>query len=170
MDIKRSILLVALAVVAYLMVLQWNQDYGQAALPTETAQGQPAAPALPDSPSATTEGNANDVPAVAGQQQASALPTSAPSSQLIRVRTDVLDLAIDPRGGDIVELHLPQYPRRQDRPDVPFQLFERSSERTYEAQSGLIGDGPTRPAAVRSTAARRPSISWPKGRMRWSST
>jgi len=75
MDIKRSILLVALAVVAYLMVLQWNQDYGQAALPTETAQGQPAAPALPDSPSATTEGNANDVPAVAGQQQASALPT-----------------------------------------------------------------------------------------------
>ncbi|WCR46161.1 membrane protein insertase YidC [Stutzerimonas stutzeri] len=137
MDIKRSILLVALAVVAYLMVLQWNQDYGQAALPTETAQSQPAAPALPDSPSATTEGNADDVPAVAGQQQA-----SAPSSQLIRVRTDVLDLAIDPRGGDIVELHLPQYPRRQDRPDVPFQLFERSGERTYEAQSGLIGDGP----------------------------
>lgn len=41
MDIKRSILLVALAVVAYLMVLQWNQDYGQAALPTETAQSQP---------------------------------------------------------------------------------------------------------------------------------
>ena len=72
MDIKRSILLVALAVVAYLMVLQWNQDYGQAALPTETAQSQPAAPALPDSPSATTEGNANDVPAVAGQQQAGA--------------------------------------------------------------------------------------------------
>ncbi|WAE52603.1 membrane protein insertase YidC [Stutzerimonas frequens] len=142
MDIKRSILLVALAVVAYLMVLQWNQDYGQAALPTETAQSQPAAPALPDSPSATTEGNADDVPAVAGQQQASALPASAPSSQLIRVRTDVLDLAIDPRGGDIVELHLPQYPRRQDRPDVPFQLFERSGERTYEAQSGLIGDGP----------------------------
>ncbi len=142
MDIKRSILLVALAVVAYLMVLQWNQDYGQAALPTETAQSQPAAPALPNSPSATTEGNADDVPAVAGQQQASALPASAPSSQLIRVRTDVLDLAIDPRGGDIVELHLPQYPRRQDRPDVPFQLFERSSERTYEAQSGLIGDGP----------------------------
>ena len=43
MDIKRSIPLVALAVVAYLMVLQWNQDYGQAALPTETAQSQPAA-------------------------------------------------------------------------------------------------------------------------------
>ncbi len=142
MDIKRSILLVALAVVAYLMVLQWNQDYGQAALPTETAQSQPGVPALPDSPATNSEGTAGDVPAVAGQQQASALPANAPSSQLIRVRSDVLDVAIDPRGGDIVELHLPQYPRRQDRPDVPFQLFERSGERVYEAQSGLIGDGP----------------------------
>ncbi|EWC42327.1 membrane protein insertase YidC [Pseudomonas stutzeri] len=142
MDIKRSILLVSLAVVAYLMVLQWNQDYGQAALPTETAQSQPGVPALPESPSASSEGGVEDVPAVAGQQQASAMPSSAPSTQLVRVRTDVLDLAIDPRGGDIVELHLPQFPRRQDRPDVPFQLFERSGERTYEAQSGLIGDGP----------------------------
>jgi len=30
MDIQRTILLVALAVVSYMMVLQWNQDYGQA--------------------------------------------------------------------------------------------------------------------------------------------
>ncbi|HAQ89001.1 MAG TPA: membrane protein insertase YidC, partial [Pseudomonas sp.] len=64
------------------------------------------------------------------------------SSELIHVRTDVLDVAIDPRGGDIVDLRLPEFPRRQDRPDVPFQLFERSGERTYEAQSGLIGNGP----------------------------
>jgi len=34
MDIKRTILIVALAVVSYVMVLKWNQDYGQAALPT----------------------------------------------------------------------------------------------------------------------------------------
>lgn len=29
MDIQRSILIVALAVVSYLLVLQWNKDYGQ---------------------------------------------------------------------------------------------------------------------------------------------
>lgn len=141
MDIKRSILLVALAVVAYLMVLQWNQDYGQAALPAETAQTQPPVAALPETTQANAVAN-EDVPSLAGQPQANAIPTSEPSKQLIRVRTDVLDVAIDPHGGDIVDLRLPQYPRRQDRPDVPFQLFERSSERTYEAQSGLIGDGP----------------------------
>jgi YidC/Oxa1 family membrane protein insertase len=35
MDIKRTILIVALAIVSYVMVLKWNQDYGQAALPTQ---------------------------------------------------------------------------------------------------------------------------------------
>ena len=146
MDIKRSILLVALAVVAYLMVLQWNQDYGQAALPAETAQTQPSVAALPETTPANAAAN-EDVPSLAGQPQANAIAASEPSKQLIRVRTDVLDVAIDPHGGDIVELRLPQYPRRQDRPDVPFQLFERSGERTYEAQSGLIGDGPDKASA-----------------------
>jgi len=143
MDIKRSILLVSLAIVAYLMVLQWNQDYGQAALPDETRQTQSAAAQLPDMPTtAGTEGAQSDIPVVANEQQASALPETPASAQLIRVSTDVLDLAIDPRGGDIVDLRLTQFPRRQDRPDVPFQLFERSAQRIYEAQSGLIGDGP----------------------------
>lgn len=143
MDIKRSILLVALAVVAYLLVLQWNQDYGQAALPAETSREQSANTQLPETPTTQTAvGEQSDIPAVGGEQPTSALPDTQASTQLIRVRTDVLDVAIDPRGGDIVDLRLPEFPRRQDRPDIPFQLFERSGERTYEAQSGLIGDGP----------------------------
>lgn len=143
MDIKRSILLVALAVVAYLLVLQWNQDYGQAALPAETSREQSANTQLPETPTTqTAEGVQSDIPAVGGEQPTSALPDTQATTQLIRVRTDVLDVAIDPRGGDIVDLRLPEFPRRQDRPDIPFQLFERSGERTYEAQSGLIGDGP----------------------------
>ncbi len=143
MDIKRSILLVALAVVAYLMVLQWNQDYGQAALPAETSQEQTANAQLPETPTTqTADGVQSDIPAVGGEQPTNTLPDAQATTQLIRVRTDVLDVAIDPRGGDIVDLRLPEFPRRQDRPDIPFQLFERSGERTYEAQSGLIGDGP----------------------------
>ncbi|PNG13488.1 membrane protein insertase YidC [Stutzerimonas stutzeri] len=144
MDIKRSILLVALAVVAYLMVLQWNQDYGQTVIPDEARQEQAPSSQVPATPAlgGNSAGTHTDIPAVGEGQAASALPDAQPSSQLIRVRTDVLDIAIDPRGGDIVDLRLPKYPRSQDRPDVPFQLFERSAERTYEAQSGLIGDGP----------------------------
>lgn len=156
MDIKRSILLVALAVVAYLMVLQWNQDYGQTVIPDASSQTQNSASQIPETPAlADATGAQADIPAVANGQTSGSQPDTQPNSQLIRVQTDVLDVAIDPRGGDIVDLRLPQYPRSQDRPDVPFQLFERSGERTYEAQSGLIGDGPDK-------ASGRPLYNSPK--------
>ena len=138
MDIKRSILLVALAIVSYTMVLKWNEDYGQAAIPASASAtvGGNTAAALPDVPVAS---HGDDVPTANGEPNAQPPEVAAASEQLIRVKTDVLDLAIDPRGGDVVQLNLPQYPRSQDRPDVPFQLFDNGNERTYLAQSGLIG-------------------------------
>lgn len=140
MDIQRSILIVALAIVSYMMVLQWNQDYGQAALPTEIAATTSTVPALPDTSAASASASNDDIPSntpVAEASSISAAPVA--NDELIRVKTDVLDMAIDPRGGDVVQLRLTQYPRRQDRPDVPFQLFDNGNERTYLAQSGLIG-------------------------------
>ena len=136
MDIKRPILIVALAVVSYLMVLQWNQDYGQVQLPPEQSTTNGAHASLPDDSVAPRDDE--DVPLVNPDVEVVDTPVAA-SSELIRVSTDVLQLAIDPKGGDVVELKLTQYPRRQDRPDVPFQLFENSRERTYLAQSGLTG-------------------------------
>lgn len=59
MDIKRSILIVALAVVSYMMVLQWNQDYGQAALPNQAASTSKPAPSLPETASVASN---DDVP------------------------------------------------------------------------------------------------------------
>ncbi|QEY65685.1 membrane protein insertase YidC [Metapseudomonas lalkuanensis] len=142
MDIQRSILIVALAIVSYLMVLQWNQDYGQAALPTAGTSASSAQATLPDD-TATAKSN-DDVPtAASAERNEPAVTQVAPSSDLIRVETDVLNLAIDPNGGDIVQLTLPKFPRRQDRPDVPFQLFDNGGERLYQAQSGLVGaNGP----------------------------
>jgi YidC/Oxa1 family membrane protein insertase len=144
MDIKRTILIVALAVVSYVMVLKWNQDYGQAALPTQNvAASSTTAPALPDTASGNNASNSADVPSA---NTDTSTPTETPvaaSKDLIHVKTDVLDIAIDPQGGDIAQLRLPLYPRRQDHPDVPFQLFDNGNERTYLAQSGLTGvDGP----------------------------
>ena len=137
MDIKRTILIAALAIVSYVMVLKWNQDYGQAALPNQTAASSTIAPSVLGSPTAGT-GNA-DVPSLNGQPTPAEQAPVAVSKDLIRVKTDVLDLAIDPTGGDIVQLTLPKYPRRQDHPEIPFQLFDNGSERVYLAQSGLIG-------------------------------
>ena len=59
MDIQRSILLVALAIVSYLMVLQWNEDYGQAALPTQSAAVASNSNAdLPDAPAVASSNDA----------------------------------------------------------------------------------------------------------------
>ena len=150
MDIKRTILIVALAVVSYVMVLKWNQDYGQAALPTQNVAASTTAPALPDTVSGNNASNSADVPSA---NTDTSTPTETPvaaSKDLIHIKTDVLDIAIDPQGGDIAQLRLPLYPRRQDHPDVPFQLFDNGNERTYLAQSGLTGvDGPDARAAGR---------------------
>ena len=140
MDIKRTILIVALAIVSYVMVLKWNQDYGQAALPTQNVAANQNAPAILDGTNASASA---DVPSA---NTDTSTPTETPvvaSKDLIHVKTDVLELAIDPQGGDVAQLMLPKYPRRQDHPDVPFQLFDNGGERTYLAQSGLTGtNGP----------------------------
>ncbi|TWC39587.1 protein translocase subunit yidC [Pseudomonas sp. SJZ079] len=147
MDIQRSILIVALAVVTYMMVLQWNQDYGQAALPTQTAAASSTVPGLPEISAAT---GGSDVPTANATGNETSVAPSVISDALIRVKTDVLDLAIDPRGGDVVQLKLPKFPRRQDHPEVPFQLFDNGGERLYLAQSGLTGsNGPDARASGR---------------------
>ncbi|MFK3908856.1 membrane protein insertase YidC [Pseudomonas monteilii] len=149
MDIKRTILIVALAIVAYVLVLKWNQDYGQAALPTQTASSN-VAPTLPDTVPVDNNSTSADVPSTGNAASPAELAPVAASKDLVRVKTDVLDLAIDPVGGDIVQLRLPQFPRRQDHPDIPFQLFDNGGERTYLAQSGLTGtDGPDARASGR---------------------
>lgn len=147
MDIKRTVLILGLAIVSYALVVQWNNDYGDHAEPGVIAQSAvagdlPVAPAAADDlPVASDEGLVT--PAVL----ASATPAGR---ELVRVQTDVLQLAIDPVGGDIVELKLTQYPKRSKQPDIPFQLFENSQERLYVAQSGLIGsDGPDARSAGR---------------------
>ena len=146
MDIQRPILIVALAIVSYLLVLQWNQDYGQPQLPpptTATATALPNAQATPapaDVPSANSQRNTAPNTTVIAAGQA-----------LIHVETDVLKLAIDPRGGDIVQLSLPAYPRSLEHRDIPFALFDNGTERTYAAQSGLVGDGPDARTSGRPT-------------------
>ncbi|WP_439870872.1 membrane protein insertase YidC [Pseudomonas syringae] len=152
MDIKRTILIVALAIVTYVGVLKWNQDYGQAAMPTQNVAASNTAPGIPDTAAGNNGSASADVPSATGNTT-SAAPLETPavaSKDLIHVKTDVLDLAIDPVGGDVVQLRLPLYPRRQDRPDVPFQLFDNGGERTFLAQSGLTGtNGPDARASGR---------------------
>lgn len=142
MDIKRALPIVALAVVSYLMVLQWSEDYGQVSQPqieNSVSQNQSAIPAIPEVSAAT----ATDVPTADMPRDKPVTVSSVASDELIHVETDVLQLAIDPRGGDILQLNLPKYPLNQNQPDTPFQLFSNNPQHLYIAQSGLTGsNGP----------------------------
>jgi YidC/Oxa1 family membrane protein insertase len=138
MDIKRTILIVALAIVSYVMVLKWNQDYGQAALPTQNTAASTAAPALPDTVAITRRQRR-----CAERQANQPLPNCQSASKDLIQSRPTCSTWLSIHGGDIVQLNLPKYPRRQDHPDIPFQLFDNGGERTYLAQSGLTGtNGP----------------------------
>ena len=143
MNLQRNILIGALLVITYLMVVQWNKDFVQQDL-APAAQTQMAPLDSSDLPGDdTTASHDGDVPAaINGEGEALApaqVTTPDAKGGLVKVETDTLQVTINPVGGDIVSLALPQYPTRKDRPDLPFQLLEQSGNRTYIAQSGLTG-------------------------------
>ena len=145
MNLQRNILIGALLVITYLMVVQWNKDFVQQDLaPAAQTQVTPQDSSdLPGDPGAVADPLNSDVPAAISADGEALTPaqvtTPSADGQLVQVKTDTLELSINPVGGDIVSLTLPQYPTRKDRPDLPFQLLEQSGNRTYIAQSGLTG-------------------------------
>jgi len=146
MDIRRIVIFVGLAITSYLLIINWNKDYGSAEYQQaqlEASISQETAAQVSDAPdTASAEENAEapdveDQPEVA--VEAGTTETSAPSGKLISVETDVLKLEIDPRGGEVVSVRLPAYPKSNEQKDVPFTLLEDSPYRTFVAQSGLLG-------------------------------
>ena len=160
----RPVLLISLVFLGYLLWVEWQKDYGPRPVQSE---GQAAATAAqdgtpPDVPAgeATDGGDLPPVegPAAGDLPPASALPppsstatTAAPSTAapgdvpaggrartLIKVRTDVLELEIDPVGGSVVNSRLLNYPVDLDRPDVKVALLNQGPGRYHVAQSGLL--------------------------------
>jgi YidC/Oxa1 family membrane protein insertase len=71
-------------------------------------------------------------------------PTDAPISATatagnkIRVVTDVLDLDLNTRGGDIERASLLKYPINKDQPDTPVQLLSAEPATLFVTRSGLL--------------------------------
>src|SRR5690554_5751384 len=75
------------------------------------------------------------------QATSSDMPATTPAastSQRVRVKTDVLDVVIDTRGGDVVNAQLLQFARSQDSAER-FELLHADPNQLYIAQSGLVG-------------------------------
>ena len=124
MESQRNILLIGLLFVSYLMWTQWQTDKAP----------QPAAAQTVSQTNATSSLSA-DVP----EADITGVPVQLPANKnLISVKTDQLDIKINPIGGDIVYAALVTHKREIDSND-PFVILEQNNDFTYIAQSGLIG-------------------------------
>lgn len=157
MDIQRIVLFAGLAVVSYLMVLAWNDDYHQP-VPTEqvaesgniqtdnssAGSDSMVLPGESSQGSASANGTAEEfITPESGQSVSSSTGnTVGVSNQYISVRTDVFDLVIDRVSGNLVKSSLLDYDKTL-KGNEPLTLLNNTENRFYVLESGLIGkNGP----------------------------
>ena len=156
MDIPRVAIWFGLAVVAYLLVMAWNEDYHQQPVVenksgSETALSKSDSEQISDTQQRQADDDADefDIPDSGRgiEQQTDASGDNRPDvpgkdADTIRVRTDVLDLRISLRGGQITNAWLPRHKRTLES-DEPLRLLSNNRDLTYILESSLIGrDGP----------------------------
>jgi YidC/Oxa1 family membrane protein insertase len=159
----RMLLWIALAAILYLNYEAWTHDYpglGQRDTLSQSATGtspgaaatlgdsvpQAASSAPPPVSSATAPtASAPAAPVPTAEPftppPASAAPAPVDSpSELLHVTTDVFNLVINLKGGELDQADLLQYPLRKDAPNIPVRLISREPpESLYLLQTGLIG-------------------------------
>lgn len=139
MDVKRIVLFSSLAVVAYLLIIQWNKDYQQQDIQAQAPQIQQQAPS--GNSVAENEDAALELTDSSDTSLVSSTPAPAQSSdKLVSIKTDTFDLRINPRGGDLVYAALLQHKTRVDS-DHPFVLLQNDQQRHYVVQSDISGLG-----------------------------
>ncbi|WP_413285505.1 membrane protein insertase YidC [Vibrio sp. MA40-2] len=136
MDSQRNILLIALALVSFLLFQQWQVEKNPQA-PQQVEQEQ----------------NNGTLPAPSIANELDPTPGQGQSAKLITVTTDVLTLSIDTFGGDVVSAQLNQYAKEEDS-EERFVLLKNDVDHTYIAQSGLVG-----PQGIDLSSSSRPSYS-----------
>lgn len=152
MDNIRFLLVIALAMISYMLWEAWQLDYGPK--PAEIAEVEQ--PTIQDSK--------QDLPGLDPSQKSEiqktpeAVPAlEVPSDKIITVKTDVFSVEIDAKGGTIRNLDLLKYPHEkvntivnkmfalvgldpQEKDLSPIRLFDSNIEKLFLAQSGLIAN------------------------------
>ena len=149
MEQNRTLLIVLLCFVAYLMYEAWQKDYNQkqqiaspatssstAQSPTEEARKPPGSELMP-APTATQDSTpSTTMPALSSNKDIE-------KGVHLSVQTDVYHAEIDTQGGDLVLLDLVKYPLHFNQKDTPFRLLDTSTNRYFVAQSGwFLSDDP----------------------------
>jgi len=154
----RIYLWIALALVGYLNYDAWMRDYGPRPEPPQaTAPRTGAAPGSPASNELANQVPQAERPRPATGKSAPSIPgvetvpgtETAPSAEaheptdVVRVRTDVLDLDLSTRGGTIQRADLLKYPQVKGEA-APVRLENQDdAQSVYLLQSGLSGSDST---------------------------
>src|ERR1700722_358772 len=150
----RLVLWGVLAAILFLNYQTWLHDYeppavsaAQTSSGTSSTAPTPAstlADALPQAPSAATTTppapNATPPAAVPVPESAPAAAAAETPTAPLHVSTDVLEIGINLKGGELDQADLKDYPLRKDTPNIPVRLLSYEPPPTlYLLQSGLIG-------------------------------
>ncbi len=146
MDYQRILIFIGLSITGYLLVFNWQQDYGNESKQPATESGYEERTDSFDGELNSVPENDHQIPELFADkrlknpliQKSDAL--AAPQYH-IKVKTDVLEVTINLHGGDIDQADLLKYPTQINEPDNPLILL--NPKNLYSAQSGLIGPNGT---------------------------
>ena len=180
----RLMLWFAFAAILYLNYEAWMRDYQQPAsaaavtMPAgavsaskSLADTLPTAPTTPITPgTATPAASTGSAPAAPTAPSPPAEPgasepagASLPGAS-IHVVTDVLDVDINLKGGEIDRADLTEYPLHKNTPNLPVRLESRDPGTLYLLQTGLIGAaGEAAPTHLATWTSTQNSYTLPAG-------
>jgi len=151
MDWQKTLNLVAIGLVAWLLLIEWEQFGREQDQQMASSQVDSQEIEITDLPVPQSSDLGSELPSLVDQPVVDVTPKS--NGRLVVVTTDVHQVTIDTLGGDIVEVQLLQhFTAMPDDNGVPFTLLNRSAGSLYVAQSGLIGENGT------DTAEGRPEF------------
>jgi len=138
-DIRRTLLWVVFSMSLFLIWDAWNKHTGQPSLFSPAPVAKPAPAGAAPGASALPSPTVKPVTAtgVSTPPAASAAAENTAASELVTVTTDVFKATLDSKGGDLIRVELLGH-RDQNDAQRNVVLLDRSGERLYLAQTGLI--------------------------------
>src|ERR1700681_3217988 len=135
MDTQRLILFVIFSFSALFLWERWQSEHRP---PTPPPAVQPAFPATAvDAP--VPAGAIPPPPPLPGAVPGAVAATSAPSEKVV-IKTDLYTATVDTLGAVLTEVALSAHRDTNDE-SKPYVLLQKNAERTFVAQTGLLGEG-----------------------------
>jgi len=138
MDNIKTFLIFGLLIVSLLLWEAWQNEYARPAQVAEQTMTEAGVYPVEE------KGDLPDLPVISNVSDGS-LPAlekrrATGGSKQVHIKTDLMDLYIDSKGGDIRRLALSKYPVESSKPDVPVQFLNDNAADFFVVQSGLRSD------------------------------